>query len=84
MKRYREYVKGLQLTDELGKIRCQFNQHFTPKFFVQMFVQSQTLGRENLPKRLSYEKSTHKTLMKLTQGWVEKEHHQQDDSLKYS
>jgi len=25
--------------------RCQFHQHFTRAFFIQKFVQSQTLGR---------------------------------------
>jgi hypothetical protein len=35
---------------------CQFHQHFTQEFFVQKFVQSQTLSREKLLKRLLYEK----------------------------
>jgi len=37
-------------------------------FFVQKFVQSQTLSREKLLKRLTYKKCVHKKLMKLTPG----------------
>jgi len=48
--------------------RGQFQQHFTRTFFVQKFIQSQTLSREKVPKSLSYEKWTHKMLMKLTPG----------------
>jgi len=48
--------------------RGQFHQHFTREFFVPKFVQSQTVSREKLPKRLSYEKGECKTLMKLTPG----------------
>ncbi len=47
-------------------VRCQFHQHFTRKFFVRKFVQSQTLSREKLPKRLWYKKGARKMLMKLT------------------
>jgi len=46
--------------------RSQFHQQFTLTFFVQKFVQSQTLSREKLLKRLSYKKCEHKMLMKLT------------------
>jgi len=46
----------------------QFHQYFTCKFFVGKFVQSQTLSREKLPKRLSYEKGARITLVKLTPG----------------
>jgi hypothetical protein len=46
--------------------RGQFDQHFTLKFFAQKFIQSQTLSREKLPKRLSYKKGMQKMLMKLT------------------
>jgi len=46
--------------------RSQFHQHFTCAFFVQKFVQSQTLSREKLLNLLSYEKCVHKPLMKLT------------------
>jgi hypothetical protein len=44
----------------------QFHQHFTSAFFVQNFVQSQTLSREKLLKRLLYKKLSRKMLMKLT------------------
>jgi len=46
--------------------RCQFHQHFTRKFFIQKFVQSQTLSREELLKRLLYKNCVRKMLMKLT------------------
>ncbi len=36
------------------------------KFFVQKFVQSQTLSRKKLLIRILYEKCTNKMLMKLT------------------
>jgi hypothetical protein len=49
----------------------QFHQNFTHEFFVQKFVQSQTLSREKLPKRLSCKKGALKTLkLKLTPGKV--------------
>jgi len=57
-------LNGLSL-DELPS-RGQFHQHLTRAFFVQKFVQSQTLSREKLLKRLSCKKRAHKTLMKLT------------------
>jgi len=47
----------------------RFHQHFTCAFFVQKFIQSQTLSREKLLKGLSYEKYLHKMLMKLTSEW---------------
>ncbi len=46
--------------------RCQFHQHFICTFFLWRFVQSQTLSREKLLKRLSYKKCVCKILMKLT------------------
>jgi len=46
--------------------RSQFHQHFMCAFLVQKFVQSQTLSREKLLKRLLYEKCARKMLMKLT------------------
>ncbi len=36
--------------------RSRFHQHFTCKFFVRKFVQSQTLSREKRLKRLLYQK----------------------------
>ena len=45
-----------------------FNNILRTHFFVQKFIQSQTLSREKLLKRLSYEKFAHKMLMKLTKG----------------
>jgi len=48
----------------MGSISSTFYLHI----FVQKFVQSQTLSREKLLKRLSYEKFAHKMLMKLTKG----------------
>jgi hypothetical protein len=41
---------------------------FTHAFFVQKFVQSQTLSTEKLLNSLSYEKCECKMLMKLTPG----------------
>ncbi len=43
----------------------QFHHCFTGAFFVRKFVQSQTLSREKLLKRLLYKKGDHKMLMKL-------------------
>ncbi len=40
--------------------------HFMCAFFVLKFVQSQTLSREKLLKRLLYKKYVRKMLMKLT------------------
>ncbi len=48
--------------------RSWFNQCFTHAFFIQKFVQSQTLSREKLLKRLLYKKCSRKILMKLTPG----------------
>jgi len=55
-----------------------FHQQIMWPFFVRKFVQSQTLSREKLLKRLSYKKCARKTLMKLTPsdsvyGWWERE-----------
>jgi len=44
----------------------QFHQHFRRAFFVWKLVQSQTLNREKLLKRLWKEKCLRKMLMKLT------------------
>jgi len=38
----------------------QFHQYFTLAFFVRRFLQSQTLSREKLLKRLSYKKCARK------------------------
>jgi len=46
--------------------RCQFHQCFTHKFFVQIFCQSQNVTGKSCQKRLSYEKLSRITLMKLT------------------
>jgi len=44
----------------------QFHQQITRAFFVRKFIQSKTLSREKLLKRLSNKKCVRKTLMKLT------------------
>jgi len=44
-------------------------------FFIQKFVQSQTLSREKLLNLLSYKKCAHKMLMKLT-PWRHRFHYQ--------
>ncbi len=46
------FGKGNKLDMHLDELswRSQFHQHFTGAFFVQMFVQSQTLSREKLLK----------------------------------
>jgi hypothetical protein len=46
--------------------KCQFHQHFSHTFFVQKCFFCQNVTREKLRKALSYEKHTHKMLMKLT------------------
>jgi len=46
----------------------QFHQHFTYKFFVRTLFFYVHVTRKKLPKRHSYEKFVHKTLMKLTPG----------------
>jgi len=48
---------------------CQFHQHFTPAFFLQNFSPKITklcFGFEVLAPKISYEKHTCITLMKLT------------------
>jgi hypothetical protein len=60
----------------LGKeLRCQFHQHFTDKFFVQMLFRQLfssymyvTCTWKKLPKQHSYKKHTRIKLMKLTVG----------------
>jgi len=54
-------------TSPWSKSACsQYHQHFTRAFFVQKCIQSQTLSRKKLLKRLSYEKYMSKMLMILT------------------
>ncbi len=53
------------ILNPLGRIYnpCgQFHQHFSCKFYIQKFIQSQILSRE----KTFYEKCVRKTLMKLT------------------
>ena len=47
---------------------CQFHQHFTREFFVQIFYQSQNVIWKSCQNVRSYEKFARKTLMKLTAG----------------
>jgi len=59
------YVKAAR---KYGKINpwSKFHQHFAQTFlYVQKFVQSQTISRENHLNLLSYEKCASKILMKL-------------------
>jgi len=46
----------------------QFHQHFKRAFFVRKYVQSLTINRKKLLKRLSYQQCARKMLMKLTPG----------------
>jgi len=49
----------------------QFNQHLRPCFLYKILAPKITkpnVTREKLPKRLTYKKGVHKTLMKLTTG----------------
>jgi len=52
----------LPFAPRVGEIEAlgQFHQHFMRVFLVRKFVQSQTLSREKLLKRLSYKKWVHK------------------------
>ena len=64
-----ELLSLLGQNEDGRKIWGQFHQHFTCAFFVQKFVQSQTLRREKLLKRLLNKKYACKMLMKLT-SWL--------------
>jgi len=60
------HVKAARRTLMKMTLWVNFINILLKDFFVQKFVQSQTLGREKLLKRHSYKKCVRKMLMKMT------------------
>jgi len=52
--------------NEILMTQCQFHQHFTHQYFCAKKLQSQNVTKEQLRKALSYEKLSHKMLVKST------------------
>jgi len=63
---YKIFPHQIQVTKLTG---VNFIKILRAHFFVQKFIQSQTLSREKLLKRVSYKKCACKMLMKFTPGW---------------